>query len=124
MLIAARRANGIPGPSASANGPGANQHWARRVLMSPWTWITLGLTAIYAACLWWMYSSAMRDTVLEEGVIPGLNPSAIRRSAHLALPTLLAWVAVFVLLDRFRPMRALLWWLALGWGRRSRRRPR
>lgn len=107
----ARRANGIPEPSASEN-----DHWAKRVLTSPWTWVTLGLTLVYAACLWWMYATAIRDTVLEEGVIPGLNPSAIRRSAQLALPTLLAWIAVFVLLDRFRPMRTLLWWLALGWG--------
>ena len=107
----ARRANGIPAPSASAN-----DHWARRVLVSPWTWVTLGLTLVYAGCLWWMYANAIRDTVLDEGVIPGLNPSAIRRSAQLALPTLLAWIAVFVLLDRYRPMRTLLWWLALGWG--------
>ncbi len=107
----ARRANGIPQQSASENG-----HWAKRVLVSPWTWVTLGLTLTYAACLWWMYATAIRDTVLDDGVIPGLNPSAIRRSAQLALPTLLVWIAVFLLLDRFRPMRTLLWWLALGWG--------
>lgn len=107
----ARRANGIPAPSASGG-----KHWAKRVLTSPWTWVTLGMTLIYAGCLWWMYWTAIQETVLEEGVIPGLNPSAIRRAARLALPTLLAWIVVFLALDRFRPMRAVLWWLALGWG--------
>ena len=40
---------------------------------------------------------------------------AIRRSAQLALPTLLAWIVVFLAVDRFRPMRPILWWLALGY---------
>ena len=26
------------------------------------------------------------------------------------------WLALYVLLDRFRPQRPLFWWLALGWG--------
>lgn len=106
-----RRANGLP-----VEHDGAGRHWAKRVLASPWTWVTLGATLIYAACLLWMYQISIQETPVEGGVIPGLNASAIRRSAQLAAPTLLAWIAVFLLVDRFRPLRPVLWWLALGWG--------
>ncbi len=111
VALRERRANGLP---VEPTGP--KQHWAKRILMSPSTWILLGATLIYAACLLWMYQTSIAETPVEGGVIPGLNASAIRRSAQLALPTLLVWVAVFLLVDRFRPMRPILWWLALGWG--------
>ncbi|MDO5533355.1 MAG: PrsW family intramembrane metalloprotease, partial [Propionibacteriaceae bacterium] len=105
------RANGLPvEPTA------AKQHWARRILTNPWMWILIGATLIYAGCLWWMYDTSVQETVVEGGVIPGLNASAIKRSANLALPTLAAWVVLFLALDRFRPARPILWWLALGWG--------
>lgn len=111
LALRERRANGLP---VEPTGP--RQHWARRTLASPWTWVTLGATLIYAACLLWMYQTSIQETPVEGGVIPGLNASAIRRSAQLALPTLAAWIGVFLLVDRFRPMRPVLWWLALGWG--------
>ena len=111
LALRERRANGLP-----VEDDGPRQHWARRVLASPWTWLVLGMTLIYAACLIWMYQTSIQETPVEGGVIPGLNASAIRRSARLALPTLAAWVVVFLAVDRFRPMRPALWWLALGWG--------
>lgn len=111
LALRERRANGLP---VEPTGP--QQHWARRILTSPYTWLLIGMTLIFAACLWWMYATSMQDTPVEGGVIPGLNASAIRRSAQLALPTLAAWIVVFLAVDRFRPMRPILWWLALGWG--------
>ncbi|HHU40547.1 MAG TPA: PrsW family intramembrane metalloprotease [Propionibacterium sp.] len=111
LALRERRANGLP-----VEASGEKQHWARRVLTSPWTWVLLGATLIYAACLVWLYHTSIQETPVEGGTIPGLNASAIKRSARLAAPTLLAWIGVFVLVDRFRPMRLILWWLALGWG--------
>lgn len=111
VALRERRANGLP-----VETPAPRQHWAKRILTNPWTWFTLGATLVYAGCLLWMYHTSIQETPVEGGVIPGLNASAIRRSAQLALPTLLAWVGVFLLVDRFRPMRPILWWLALGWG--------
>lgn len=111
LALRERRANGLPVEPA-----GPKLHWAKRTLTSPWLWVTLGATLIYAACLVWMYQTSIQETPVEGGVIPGLNASAIRRSAQLAAPTLAAWVVVFLAVDRFRPMRPALWWLALGWG--------
>lgn len=111
LALRERRANGLP-----VEPTDTRQHWARRILTSPWTWIALGATIVYAACLVWMYQTSIQETPVEGGVIPGLNASAIRRSAQLAAPTLLAWIGVFLVVDRFRAMRPVLWWLALGWG--------
>ena len=63
------RANGIWADPA----PGPGRHWATRVLRSPWTWVTLGATLIFAACLGWMYWTVTRDVPVRDGVIPGLN---------------------------------------------------
>lgn len=111
LALRERRANGLP-----VEPDAAPRHWATRVLRSPWTWITLGATLVYAACLAWMYVTITRDVPVQGGTIPGINLSAIRRSAGLALPTLAVWVALFWWVDRYRPLRPLLWYLALGWG--------
>ena len=111
LALRERRANGLP---VEPEDP--QQQWAKRLLASPWLWVALGATLIYAACLLWMYQTSVQETPVEGGTIPGLNASAIKRSAQLAAPTLLAWVVVFVVVDRLRPMRPVLWWLALGWG--------
>ena len=113
-LEAARslRASGLPVTKEARPG-----HWAVKILRSPWLWVFLGATALFAACLGWMYVTSVTPTPTEGGgEVPGLNLSAIRRSALLALPTLAVWVVAFVALDRFRPMRLGFWYLALGWG--------
>lgn len=106
----ARLLNGIPSqPDLSAPLP-------KRILTNPWTWTGLGLTLIYAVALWSQYALFTADTPVRDGVVPGFNFSAIRDSFWLAMPTLIFWVVVFLLSDRFRPQRLLLWWLCLGWG--------
>lgn len=107
----ARRANGLP-PRPRDDGA----HWATRVLRSPWTWLLLVATCTYAASLLWMYATTTAPTLTDSGTVPGLNWAAIRRSAGLAFPTLAAWIVVFLWVDRFRPARLALWYLALGWG--------
>ncbi len=107
----ARRANGIPEEPS-----GEPRHWAERLLRSPWTWALLGVTVVYAGCLVWMYLTITADVEVPGGTSPGINWSAIRTSAGRAWPTLAVWAVVFLWLDRFRPARLTLWYLALGWG--------
>ena len=102
--------NGIPSqPDVSAPLP-------KRILTNPWTWIGLVFTLVYAAALWSQYALMTADMPVRDGTVPGMNFSAIRDAFWYAVPTLLFWIVVFVIADRFRPQRLLLWWLALGWG--------
>ncbi|WP_052462595.1 PrsW family intramembrane metalloprotease [Nigerium massiliense] len=110
VAVTRRRRNGLPVPR-EASGP-----LPRRVLTSPWTWVLIAMTALYAACLWFQYDMISRPTPVQGGEVPGINWSAFREAAGLAAPTLAFWVVLYVLLDRFRPQRPILWWLALGWG--------
>lgn len=107
----ARRRAGIPAQTR----PG--RPWWKRLLTSKWLWITLIAVVVYAGALLVMYSMMSPDRELPNGEIAyGLNDQALRESAFWAMWTLLAWVVVFVWLDRFRPQRPLIWFLTLGWG--------
>lgn len=113
-LIAARarRANGIP-----VAGPAERAPWASRLVRNPWTWVTLVATLAYVACLWWMYVLVTAPVkVSGGGEVPGINNAALREAASYAWPTLAVWVVLFVWIDRYRPQRPMLWYLALGWG--------
>jgi RsiW-degrading membrane proteinase PrsW (M82 family) len=48
--------------------------------------------------------------------IPGLNDDALWLSAKYALRTLIPLTVLFLLADRFRPQRLLIWAIALLWG--------
>jgi RsiW-degrading membrane proteinase PrsW (M82 family) len=72
------------------------------------------------ACLWcgWQIYRTVTAPVAQTGglTVPGLNDDAIRQSAGYALRTLLPLTALFLLADRFRPQRLLIWSIALLWG--------
>lgn len=106
----ARRANGIPAE------PDTTGSWPARVARSPWTWVLLVATAVYAGSLAYLYWRTTADVPVNDGVIPGINNSALREAARAAVPTLAFWIVLFVWIDRYRPQRPLLWFLALGWG--------
>ena len=88
----------------------------QRALSSWWTWLTLGLAIIFAACLTALYLELTADQPTVDGTVPGVNPSAIRRGAWYATSTLLFWIVVFLTADRWRPQRWMVWFLSLGWG--------
>jgi hypothetical protein len=94
----------------------AEQPLPLRLLRSKWTWILLAATALFALCLYDQYQMVMGDADAVDNVAPGLNFSAVKISAGLAFWTLLFWVVVFLLIDRFHPARPNLWYLSLGWG--------
>jgi RsiW-degrading membrane proteinase PrsW (M82 family) len=93
-----------------------NQPLAKRILTSKWTWVLLAAVVIYTLCLFYFLSMMMADVEVSGGVIPGINATSMRRAALAATPTLGFWVLIFLIVDRFRPQRPLLWFLALGWG--------
>ena len=106
----ARRANGIP------SEPDSSSPWATRLLRNRWTWVVLIASVVYVACLAFLYWRSTADVPVNDGVVPGINNSAIREAAGAAWPTLAVWVVVFLWIDRYRPQRPVLWFLALGWG--------
>jgi len=91
--------------------------WYVRLLRSKWTWAG---TAWVVACLgssWILWTYMMASATAEDGTeIPGLNPDALWLSASRALPTMLFWIVCFILVDRYKPQRLLVWVMALGWG--------
>ncbi len=87
-----------------------------RVLKSWWTWVVVALTLLYVAALVSQYQLITADVQVRDGVIPGINATSIRTAAWLALPTLVCWSLVFVLADRYRPQRLVVWYVTLGWG--------
>lgn len=105
-----RRLNGLP----AAVGP--RRPWIDRLVTNPLTWANVVLTVVYLLCYLWMYRLMSADRAVEGGTVPGLNFSALREAAGLALPTLLVWIVLFLWFDRYRPQRLGLWWMALGWG--------
>lgn len=96
--------------------PARRLPWASRLVRNGWTWVTLGATVVYAACLAWMYVLIATPQQVEGGEVPGINVPALREAASYAWPTLAIWVVVFLWVDRYRPQRPLFWYLALGWG--------
>lgn len=106
----ARRLNNLP------SEPVDNRPYPQRVLSSWWTWLVLGLTIIFAACLAALYFDLTSDQATVGGRVPGLNPSAIRQSAWYATSTVLFWIVVYLMADRWRPQRWTVWFLSLGWG--------
>lgn len=106
----ARRRNDLPGPEDRSTP------LPQRLLKSWWTWAVVALTLLYLAALLAQYQMLTADTQVSGGVIPGINSSAIRTAAWLALPTLAFWTVVFIWADRYRPQRLVIWYLTLGWG--------
>ncbi|MDR0487981.1 MAG: PrsW family intramembrane metalloprotease [Propionibacteriaceae bacterium] len=89
----------------------------QRIVRSKWTWVALGviLTAVISTTI--LLVDIMADRKAENGSkIPGLNADALWSSAVRAWPTLLFWIVCFILVDRYKPQRLLVWFLALIWG--------
>jgi RsiW-degrading membrane proteinase PrsW (M82 family) len=105
----ARRRNAIP----------ADRPWIgtlpQRILKSGWTWLLVGLIVVYAASLTWLLTD-MSTGLKVDADTTGVNFAAMRQAAWLALPTVAFWTVVFLLADRYRPQRFVIWFLTLGWG--------
>jgi len=84
---------------------------------SPWwiaSYVLIALAAVTLGLLLW---SLGQPTDLGEGQqAPGLNSDALRQAATYALPTLIVWIVLFFLVDRYRPQRLRVLLVAVGWG--------
>ena len=79
--------------------------------------MALGIVAAGTICLVVLLLDIMADAETEDGArIPGLNSDALWTSAERAFPTMMFWIICFVLVDRYKPQRLLVWFLALTWG--------
>ncbi|MCL2471324.1 MAG: PrsW family intramembrane metalloprotease [Propionibacteriaceae bacterium] len=95
----------------------AGRSLLQRIVKSKWTWVTTVLVIVAGVSLWVLIRSVMASTQDSDGnVIPGLNADALWLSASRALPTLLFWIVCFILVDRFKPQRWRVWFLAVVWG--------
>jgi len=111
--VHARRVNNLPLPGRDARS------LPKRVLTSPWTWVTVAAVLVYAVCLldvYRMFTSPNTVTMPDGIKVAEIVPAAVWPSVKYALPTLAFWIVLYLIADRFRPQRPLVWFLALGWG--------
>ncbi|MDR2931407.1 MAG: PrsW family intramembrane metalloprotease [Propionibacteriaceae bacterium] len=105
-----RRRTGVAASTTSLS-------WRQRLIHSRWTWLSLILILVYAATMWILMSDVARSRTAEDGTVtPGLNADALWLSAGKAWPTLAFWIVCFILVDRYKPQRVLVWFLAVAWG--------
>lgn len=87
-----------------------------RLLVTPWTWVTVVLLNIYGICLYMTWRTMSADRQAGDQVVPGIDWETISHCARLAAPTALVWSLVFIAFDRVRPLKPVMWLLAFGWG--------
>ncbi len=104
-----RRLSGLPSAKA--------RPWWQRMLRSPMFWLTLVLVPLYTFFLYDQWQMFTTPQQFEDGTETlAFTRETVERAALLALPTALAYIALFVWLDRYRPQRPLVWLLTFGWG--------
>ena len=97
--------------------PRPNEPWYRRLVSNPLFWLTLVLLPLFALSLWSQWVMLSADKVFPDGTESlGLNLESVRFGAFWAMWTALAWVLLFLWLDRFRRQAPLVWLLTFLWG--------
>jgi len=91
--------------------------WQQRLLGSKWTWASASIVVVALGCIVMLLRDVMATRVQDDGTqIPGLNSDALWLAADKAFPTLAFWIVCFILVDRYKPQRILVWFLAVVWG--------
>ncbi len=87
------------------------------MLRNPLFWLTLVLVPLSVYGLLGQYFMLHPDREFDDGTVAlGLNHESLRFGAYWAMWTALAYVALFIWLDRFRPQQPLVWLLTFLWG--------
>jgi RsiW-degrading membrane proteinase PrsW (M82 family) len=105
-----RRRSGLPAD------PDPNQPLPKRLLRSPFAWLTVIMLLGYAILLVLLYGQVVPDQETASGTIPGIGTEAVPIAAKYAAITVIPLSAVFLWADRFRPQRFWVWLLTFGWG--------
>lgn len=101
---------------AAVDVPDPKRTTVERFIRSRWLWASVVVLLMGVFAIVRLLVMLTPDTKTDAGTIPGLNADALWESAGYALPTLAVWSLVFLLVDRWKPQRWLLWALALFWG--------
>jgi len=89
----------------------------QKLAASKWTWASACIVVCAVTSIVTLIRDVSRTIVQSDGTqVPGLNSDALWLAAGRALPTLVFWIVCFVLVDRYKPQRVLVWFLALSWG--------
>ncbi len=78
--------------------------------------MTVAAVLIFAAALIDQYQMLTATVEVPGGVVQGVSGYTVRVGATYAAPTLAFWIVLYLVVDRFRPQRPVVWFLALGWG--------
>ncbi|HET7724822.1 MAG TPA: PrsW family glutamic-type intramembrane protease [Propionibacteriaceae bacterium] len=96
--------------------PDARLTTVERFTRSRWLWASVVVLLLGVFALVRLRLILTADVKTDAGTVPGLNTDALTQAASYAFPTLLVWSLLFLVVDRWRPQRWLLWALALFWG--------
>ncbi len=88
----------------------------KRLLASPFFWLTVVMLLGYAVLLVLLYQQVVPDQEVPGGVVPGLGTEALPIAAKYAAITAIPLSLLFIWADRFRPQRFWIWLLTIGWG--------
>ena len=95
----------------------AIREWGRRALSNPKFWLALILLPAYAWMLYAQYWMLHPAEVFDDGTQTlGITNEAFLKAGFWAMWTALAYVVLFIWLDRFRGSSPLIWLLTFLWG--------
>lgn len=101
---------------AAVDAPDPRLTLVERFTRSRWLWASVVVLLMGIGAMVRMYVILSADTKVEGGTIPGLNSDALWQAERFAFPTIAVWSIIFLIVDRWRPQRFLIWALALFWG--------
>jgi protease PrsW len=88
----------------------------KRILTNRLFWLSVAMLIVYAVLLVLLYNQVVPDRRVPGGQLIGLGHEAIPISAKYAAFTAVPLALVFLWVDRFRPQRLPVWFMAFGWG--------
>ena len=88
----------------------------RRILTNRMFWLGIVMLVAYAVFLTMLYNQVVPDKKVPGGELIGLGHEAVPISAKFAAFTAVPLALVFLWVDRFRPQRLPIWFMAFGWG--------
>ena len=102
--------SGIP-PASDPSQP-----LPKRILTNRMFWLGIVMLVAYAVFLIMLYNQVVPDRKVPGGELIGLGHEAVPISAKFAAFTAVPLALVFLWVDRFRPQRLPIWFMAFGWG--------